>query len=76
MDYQTVLREVESWPVDERVRLLRDLWDRLQERGLDPEPGEELQAELDRRIEEMDQNPAAGVPWEVVKARLAARYAG
>jgi putative addiction module component (TIGR02574 family) len=30
-------------------------------------------AELDRRIEEMDRNPDAGVPWEVAKTRVLGR---
>jgi Putative addiction module component len=29
-----------------------------------------LQEELDRRIEELDQNPQAGVPWETAKSRV------
>jgi putative addiction module component (TIGR02574 family) len=76
MDYQTVLSEVESWPVDERVRLVQDVWDRLVDQGHEPGLTEEMRAELDRRIEEMDRNPDAGVPWEVVKARVLARFQG
>jgi len=76
MDYETVLSEVESWPVDDRVRLVQDVWDRLPDQGHEPELSEAMKAELDRRIEEMDRNPEAGIPWEVVKARLLARFQG
>ena len=76
MDYQTVLSEVESWPVDDRIRLVQDVWDRLPDQGRGSELTEEMKAELDRRIEEMDRNPGAGVPWETVKARLLARFQG
>ena len=68
MDYQAVLGEVESWPVDERIRLVQDVWDRLSDLGHEPGISEEMKAELDRRIEEMDQNPGAGVPWDVVES--------
>ncbi|MHB1562121.1 MAG: addiction module protein [Isosphaeraceae bacterium] len=73
MDYQAVLNEVESWPVDDRVRLVQDVWDRLADQGYEPELTAEIKAELDRRIEELDRNPAAGIPWEAVKARALER---
>jgi putative addiction module component (TIGR02574 family) len=76
MDYQAVLSEVESWPVDDRIRLVQDVWDRLVDQGYEPELTEEMKAELDRRIEEMDQNPELGVPWEEVKARVLGRLRG
>ena len=76
MDYQTVLSAVESWPVDDRVRLVQDVWDRLPDQGHDADLTDEMKAELDRRIEEMDRNPQSGVPWEVVKERLLARFQG
>jgi putative addiction module component (TIGR02574 family) len=74
MDYRSVIDEIESWPVDERVRLVEDLWDRLSDQGAEPELDEDLKAELDRRIEESDRNPGTGVPWEVVKARILTRF--
>ena len=73
MDYQAVLNEVESWPVDDRVRLVQDVWDQLANQGYVPELTAEIKAELDRRIEELDRNPAAGIPWEAVKARALER---
>ncbi len=73
MDYQAVLDEVESWPVDDRVRLVQDVWDRLVDRGYEPELTEAMKAELDRRVEELDRDPDAGVPWEEVKARVLGR---
>ncbi len=76
MDYQTVLGEIDSWPVDERIRLVRDVWDRLPDQGLEAGLSEEMKAELDRRIEEMDRNPGSGIPWEAAKARLLARFQG
>jgi putative addiction module component (TIGR02574 family) len=73
MDYQSVLNEVETWPIDDRIRLVQDLWDRIADQGYKPELTEEMKAELDRRIEEMDRNPDAGIPWEAAKARVLAR---
>jgi putative addiction module component (TIGR02574 family) len=74
MDYQSVLNEVETWPIEQRIRLVQDVWDQLADQDLEPELTEELKAELDRRIEEMDRNPDAGIPWEAAKARVLARF--
>ena len=73
MNYQSVLDEVESWPVDDRLRLVQDVWERLVDRGDGPELTEEMKAELNRRIEESDRNPDACVPWDEVKARVLGR---
>ena len=54
MDYQSVLSEIETWPIDDRIRLVQDVWDRLADQGSEPELTEEMKAELDRRSEEMD----------------------
>jgi putative addiction module component (TIGR02574 family) len=73
MDYQSVLNEVESWPLDERIRLVEDVWDRLGGEGYEPDLTPELKAELDQRIAEMESNPELGVPWEQAKARVLRR---
>jgi putative addiction module component (TIGR02574 family) len=73
MDLKTVLTETESWPVEDRLRLLHDLWDRLVDRGYEPELTEEQKAELDRRLAEDEAAPDDVVSWEEVKARALAR---
>lgn len=73
MDLKTVLTETESWPVEDRIRLLHELWDRLVDRGYEPELTEEQKAELDRRLAEDDAAPADVVSWEEVKAQALAR---
>lgn len=32
-DHQSRLSEIETWPIDERSRLVQDVWDRLVETG-------------------------------------------
>ena len=73
MDLQSVLTVVESWPVEDRLRLVEAVWDGIADQDYEPELTEEMKAELDRRIAELDRNPDAGVPWEEVKARLQRR---
>lgn len=73
MDLQTVLMQVESWPVEDRLRLIEQIWDGLL--GQEHEPGlsEAQKAEIDRRIAEDDAEPDDVLTWDEVKAELLAR---
>ena len=74
MDYLTVLNEVDSWDVADRIRFVQDVWERLADDDDDSDITEAWKAELDRRVEEIKRNPAIGVPWEEVKARLVEKF--
>jgi putative addiction module component (TIGR02574 family) len=56
--------------VAERIQLAEDLWDSIPPEGADVPLTEAQKAELDRRLEELERDPDAGEPWEVVRARL------
>jgi putative addiction module component (TIGR02574 family) len=62
MDFETVLTEVRSWPTDERLRLISEVWNDLSVEGQPPELSEELRALLDCRIDALEQNSDAVVP--------------
>ena len=68
MDVATVLKEVDSWPVEDRLRLMEAMWDRMVEDGYEPELTEAQKAELERRMAELDENPGIAIPWEEVQA--------
>ena len=44
MDLNTVLAAVGSWPVDHRLQLMEEIWDRLAEEGYEPELTDEPKA--------------------------------
>jgi len=58
--------------VAERIQLAEDLWDSIPE-SADLPLTDAQKAELDRRLEDLEQHPAAGESWEVVRARLYGR---
>lgn len=74
MDLQSILSEVNSWPVEDRLRLVEEIWDRLDSQGCSEEIPDELKSELDRRLDALDKNPEAATPWEVVEARTLQRF--
>lgn len=61
---------IEKLSVEERIALVEELWDSISE---DTPLTEAQRAELDRRLEEHKRNPGDVVPWEVIKASIAAR---
>ena len=73
MDLETVLAEVRSWPVEDRIRLMEEIREGLADEGHEPELSDELKAELDRRLAAHLANPDAAIPWEQVEAEALAR---
>jgi putative addiction module component (TIGR02574 family) len=73
MDLPSVLREVDAWPVQDRMLLVQELWDRLVDQGYEPELWENLRDELDRRLAADETAPDDVVSWEEVKAEALKR---
>ncbi len=73
MDLTAVLREVDSWPVDDRIALVQEVWDRLVNQDAEPGLTESEAVELDRRLAAYAASHEDAVPWEVVKAEALAR---
>jgi putative addiction module component (TIGR02574 family) len=68
MDLHAVLAAVGSWPVEDRLRLVDEIWTGILDQGHEPELTETQMAELRRRLAEDDANPEDVVSWEEVKA--------
>lgn len=63
---------------DEKLELVEELWDEIAT-DRDAEPAElsaTQQAELMRRIRELDEDPDRAIPWEIVRERLWKRIRG
>ena len=61
---------IDQWSVDDRLRLIGEIWDSLEAPGEIPEWQKRI---LDERIAEADANPDAGIPWQEVMARMRSR---
>jgi putative addiction module component (TIGR02574 family) len=70
MDLSTVVTAVGSWPVDDRLRLMEEIWDQLADEGYEPELTDELKAKLDRRLAALDANPQNVTTWEAITERV------
>lgn len=73
MDLDSVVSEVGTWSVEDRLRLMDAIWDDLLNQGHDPGLSDEQLEEIRRRIAEDDADPDDVVTWEEVNADLLKR---
>ena len=64
MDVATAIRETSTWPIEDQLELVEELWDRIVKAGWHPEVDADLQALLDERSSELDANPSRAVSWD------------
>ena len=65
--------DIERLSTEERLRLIERLWDSLSEKPESVPLTKEQQAELDRRLDEIDAGDTEGIAWEEVMRRVQAR---
>ena len=70
MDPSTTLQADRGWALNDRLDFVFRLWDDLVEDGWQPEPSEELAAELDRRLAAHEADPGNVRTWEQVLERV------
>ena len=64
---------IDRLSVEERLALVEELWDSIAEDSTAVPVTDAQRAELDRRLAEHEARPDDVVPWEEVKATIAAR---
>ncbi len=62
--------EIAELSVSERIQLAEDLWDSILENSEELPLTDAHQQELERRLEQYNQNPSLGADWNTVKSRL------
>jgi putative addiction module component (TIGR02574 family) len=68
--------ELNKLTLAERIQLVEDLWDSIAAEANESVPLTENQlAELRRRVRAHQDNPAAAIPWEQLRAELTGRIA-
>ena len=67
------IADVLELSVADRIQLVEDIWDTIPQASEAPKLTDAQRGELDLRLEAHRKNPAAGSPWEDVKARILGR---
>jgi putative addiction module component (TIGR02574 family) len=60
-------------PVDEKLKLVEELWDSIHEDELPPLTDAQFE-ELERRRKKLEENPETGIPGDEFFRRLQERY--
>jgi len=66
------LAEVLKLPVDERLKLVESIWNSIAEFPDSLELTTSQKEELDRRLDEYETDPTAGISWPDLKAQILA----
>lgn len=61
---------IDRLSVDDRIRLVEDIWDSIADSVQSMDVPQSHKEELERRLAAMQADPHAGSTWEDVKARL------
>ena len=70
--FPSVLAAAQQLPEEDRLRLIDALWKTVSPES-DAPFSEEWEAEIERRVAELDQRMAATVPWSTVRDEALAR---
>jgi putative addiction module component (TIGR02574 family) len=70
VDLTTIMREVDGWPVDDRIHLVQAIWDRIVESGEEVDLTDAQKADLDRRLAELDAAPHEILHWDEITAHV------
>ena len=68
MEYEKLHQEIEKLSVAERITLVEEIWDSIARDNGDFELTQAQKEELDRRVRELEENPALGRSWDEIKA--------
>jgi len=63
---------IDQWSVEDRLRLIDEIWEGIEDQEQRLEVPQWHRDELDRRLAAYRADPKAGSSWEEVKARLTA----
>ena len=69
-----LVETVKALPLRDRVELVDVLWESIVGEGYEPPLNDAHVAELDRRVQAHERNPADVISWEQIKADAMARY--
>ena len=66
-------KDILDLSISERIQLVEDIWDSIEQVPESVSLTEEEKAEIDRRLDAYHIDPNAGTPWSTVRERIKSR---
>jgi len=66
----TQVAEILELSVAERIQIVEDIWDSIRQNPDEISLSETEKQELEKRLENYEQNPSEGIEWEALKKNL------
>ena len=70
MNLESIVNEVETWTVEDRLRLIEQVWGSISSESRLVDLTDEQFKDLEIRLETHRESPLTGSHWDEVKARL------
>ena len=70
MDLSATLAQINALGVDDRIRLVQEVWDAIPESDRAPELTDAQKTELGRRLAELRADPGIGLTWDQLIAQV------
>jgi putative addiction module component (TIGR02574 family) len=70
MNLESIVNEVETWTVEDRLRLIEQVWGSISSESQLVDLTDEQFKDLESRLETHRESPLTGSQWDEVKARL------
>lgn len=72
MSRNELVAELLKLDPEERMRAAEELWQSVSGEAFELSAGE--MKEIERRMEDHERDPSSAIPWDVVRARLLAKF--
>ncbi len=69
MSVARIKKDFRDLPVEDKIRLVQELWDEIEDPGAALPLTPEQQAEIEARYRRYQDNPSRALSWEEVEAR-------
>ena len=70
MDRLAVLRELEMWPLEDKIRIVQDLWDHIVDESPESDMTSAQRALIDERLARLAEAPDDCLSWAEIRDRV------
>jgi putative addiction module component (TIGR02574 family) len=70
MDLSTVVRDIDTWTINDRLQLIDNLWKSLVKSGWQPEMTDDAPTEIDGNWDDLEHDPTEALLWDQLERSM------